>query len=165
MLNNNASLASTASYAASDMLHRRVPLPYLYDLPFGDSTIAIATDSLLIGEALFRVTGSIVMHRWRAGAEWEITVEAQDEGVAFPAEEVEQRAGFYDFGPSRSLRLENGSWFAHTPPSISGIGFAFVSGSKSRQVMQIARYLKMILAFVGDSADPATPSAEGGGAA
>jgi len=55
------------------------------------------------------------------------------------------------FGPSFALRLGSGSWFAHTPPSLSGAGFAMVNGTERDRIHQLSVYLRAIAQFLHDA--------------
>jgi hypothetical protein len=56
--------------------------------------------------------------------------------------------------------LADGSWFAHTPPSLNGVGFAMVTGDDCHQVQQLAIYLKTIQRFVAENTTQTNRSTE-----
>ena len=142
--------APQADFAATDMMHRRIPLLHRFQLMLGDSIVAIKTDSPLMNEALGSCVGSIGSSCNADSAVWDIAVEVRNE--AAPLQGCDEMDGFETccFGSGRSLRLESGSWFAHTPPSLSGVGFAMISGDESCQIQQLEAFLDRIVLFLGD---------------
>jgi hypothetical protein len=143
---------SAAQYAATDMLHRRVLLPYRFELLLGTSTVLIKTDAALMKMALSGYSRSSMLVGEVFAAVWEIAVEVQSNTAAQP--HCEAANGFDDYwvGPSRSLRMSSGSWFAYTPPSLDGVGFAMIAGDECSQIAQLAALLDNIKLFLGDSA-------------
>jgi hypothetical protein len=81
---------------------------------------------------------------------WEIAVELRNETVFLLNVEMTDSFDAYFFGPSRSLRMSTGSWFAYTPPSLSGVGFAIVHGDECCQLRQLIAFIEKIKLFVGD---------------
>jgi len=142
--------AQPGQFAATDMLHRRAPLPFRFQLALGESAVCIKTDSGLMGEALRGLGLSVGSNTDLGDAEWEIAVEEWDESSPLPTETEEEDSETYCVGPSRSFRIADGSWFAHTPPSLSGVGYAMVAGGECNQVQQLGIYIKTILRFVAD---------------
>jgi hypothetical protein len=136
-------------FAATDMLHRRVPLTYRVGFILQGRTLLVTTNSLLLEEALNGFTETLGAID-EGHAEWEIAVEVQN-GALDPASELrESEFELHTFGPSRALRMDTGSWFAYTPPSLSGVGFAMVAGNECHQTSQLAAYLKAVMSLVAN---------------
>lgn len=148
-MNESRAVAATpAQFAATDMLHRRVPLSCHFHFVMGERAVRIKTDSGLIGKAIRRVKLPTDATWERRVAEWEIAVEVCGECFPQSLEDAEEQFETCRFGPSRSVRMVDGSWFAHTPPSLNGVGFAMVTGNECHQVQQLAIYLRAVLSFV-----------------
>jgi hypothetical protein len=150
VLESHTSTSAAGDFAATDMLHRRVPLPHWFQFVMGESIVFIKTNSPLVDLALDSpvLSSSSI---GEAGAEiWEIAVEVQNETASSLGWEEADGFEIHSFGPSRSLRMDSGSWFAHTPPSLSGVGFAMISGDESSQIRQLAGLLDKIVLFLGD---------------
>ena len=148
------------TFAATDMLHRRIELPHRFELVVGGLFLLIKTDSMLMEHALNGLLGSIGSIAAGDSVEWEIAVEVHIRTERRPVEARLEACETYSFGPSRSLRMNTGSWFAHTPPSLSGVGFAFVTGNECHQTRQLASYLKTILRFLDESGIPSAHAIE-----
>ena len=138
-------------FAATDMLHRRVRLSLRFQLPLEEAVINVKTNSTLIGEVILQLNSDFLPIEDCGVAEWEIAVEECNEVAHSPIDSVEGECETCCFGPSRSIRMNNGSWFAHTPPSLSGVGFALVTGGECQQVQHLATYIEMICRFVGSN--------------
>jgi hypothetical protein len=147
-------------FADTDMLHRRAPLRYRCEMGLGGSFVAIKTDSPLMEEALAGLAGCIGAIAQDDHAEWEISVEARDLAAHFADEVQAETFETGCFGPSRSVRMSTGSWFAHTPPSMSGVGFVMVNGNGCRRTLQLVAYLKMVLRFLAESPTTADDAME-----
>jgi hypothetical protein len=143
--------ALPADFAATDMMHRRVPLLHRFQLVLGESNVLIKTDSQLINAALGSCARSSDPLDNDYDAVWEIAVEVQNQSALLPGWRETDGFEIYSFGSSRSLRLDGGSWFAHTPPLLSGVGFVMISGDESCQIRQLARFLDKIMLFFGDN--------------
>ncbi len=160
MIEARTPAALPAQFAATDMLHRRVSLPCHFHAVLGKRAVRIKTDSRLIGKAIRCVklpTGPIPES---AAVEWEIGVEIYGEPSPLSMEATEDQIEAHWFGPSCSFRMDHGSWFAHTPPSLNGVGFAMVTGDECNQVRQLATFLRAIQRFVADSTTQSTLSTE-----
>ena len=151
MLKRDSSVAQKAAAASTDLLHRRIGLPYIFQFVLRDSAICVRTDSTLIGEALYRLNLPADLTGEASNGEWEIAVEIHGEleaalfrGAATEPIEVDL------FGPSCALRMGSGSWFARTPPSLNGVGFAMVDGSTRDQIDQLSVYLRAIVSLLDD---------------
>jgi len=147
-------------FAATDMLHRRVPLCYRFEMVSAGCLLVIKTDSLPMEDAfggLAEYIGAVIQDDH---AEWEISVEARDRATDISDELQAEIFETFCFGPSRSVRMDTGSWFAHTPPSMSGVGFALVNGNECQQTLQLNAYLKMVLRFLADSGTSADRAME-----
>jgi len=153
-VNDTRAATVPARFAATDMLHRRTPLVHALRLTLGESTVRIRTDSLLIGEALRRVVRDLRGVRMIDESKWEIAVELQDGPASLLVKAKDVGIETCRFGAARSVRLDSGSWFAHTPPSMSGVGFAMIAGNEKHQVQQLAAYLRTILRFLADDVKP-----------
>jgi hypothetical protein len=140
-----------ADFAATDMLHRRIPLTYQFRFMMGESILFIKTNTPLIHAALGgHVRGASSIGEAGAAA-WEIAVEVQSENASLPGAEKAEGFETCSFGPSKSLRMGSGSWFAYTPPSLSGVGFAMVSRDESCQIRELAAFLDKIMLFLSDN--------------
>jgi hypothetical protein len=131
--------------AETDTIHRRTPLPYAIQVSAGDFALTVRTNFAGIKGALEERACDPGL----VAAQWEIEVAPRADG----ATRCQALAGppeleFFAFGPSRALRLSDGSWFAHTPPSMNGAGFAWVAGDEAEQTRQVARYMRAVLKFV-----------------
>lgn len=136
--------SNSSSFAATDMLHRRVPLPYRVKISVNGQSRFIKTNSPLMAEALNSIeiaAGAIC----DTMAEWQISVEVRQDDTQRSIEQAKLRVDTYHFGPSRALRISGGSWFAYTPPSLHGVGFAIVAGDECSQTRQLAAYLKAVV--------------------
>jgi hypothetical protein len=140
-------VTARAQFAATDMLHRRVPLPFRFQFALEGSAVFIKTNSMLIGEALRNYEPGRGRSSECGVTEWEISVEICDECFPLSTEAAEEQSETYWFGPSWSVRMIDGSWFTRTPPSLNGVGFAFVAGNECQQVQQLATYLRTIQSF------------------
>ena len=147
-------------FAATDMLHRRVPLRHRCELGAGGSLFVIKTDLPLMEEALNALAGRMEVIAPNYDAQWEISVEASDRAAHFPDAVQTESFETFCFGPSRSVRMGAGSWFAHTPPSMSGVGFVMVNGNECQRTLQLVVYLKMVLCFLVDSGTTANSAVE-----
>lgn len=153
MSERGSHIAAMDAAASTDLLHRRAVLPYCLRFVLRGSSVCVKTDSPLMSEALRGLNLLSDLSGRAADAEWEIAVEASGKGEAA----VRHGAGtepieIYRFGPSRALRMSSGSWFAHTPPSLSGVGFAMVAGNECDQIHQLCVYLSAIRNLVEDFA-------------
>ncbi|MGD0829757.1 MAG: hypothetical protein ABR907_02360 [Terracidiphilus sp.] len=152
MLEKGFNIAKAHVAAATDLLHRRVPLPYSYQIALENTVGRIMTDSKLIYKAL-QCLGEHGSHPVsEVNAEWEIAVE--DHSVPRLAHTIELAGNSIEvhrIGPSRAVRMENGSWFAHTPPSLCGVGFAIVNGNEREQTDQLSTYLHAVRHLVGET--------------
>ena len=160
MLESNTLAADTFRFAATDMLHRRVSLPSHFYFVLGERAVRIKTDSRLIGKAIRSAKLRVVAISESASVEWEIAVEVCGDPLALGIEAFGQQVETCWFGPSCSARLADGSWFAHTPPSLNGVGFAMVTGDEWHQVQQLSLYLRTILSFVVGNSSRSVPSTE-----
>jgi len=146
----NASSTMTTPFASTDMLRRRVPLNYSCQLPVEEPAVFIRTNAPLIAEA---VRGHVSDSGFTGGhglATWEITVEFFEHPMPSQIETDDANFESCRFPSGSAMRMICGSWFVHTPPSLDGVGFAFVSGSKSCQVQQLTAYLAAVLRFLAD---------------
>jgi hypothetical protein len=158
MLERDSSIAQKVAAAATDLLHRRIPLPYSFQFVLGEFAVCIETDSGLMGEALHSFNLSVDFTGGAANAEWEIAVETHDESEAAAFQEAAtELIEVNRFGPSCALRMSSGSWFAHTPPSLNGVGFAMVVGNECDQIDQLAVYLRAILSLVDEGSARSIP--------
>jgi hypothetical protein len=149
-----------AQFAATDMLHRRVCLPLRLQLPLQDAAIDVKTNSILMGEAILERKPNVSSMEDCCVAEWEIAVEECNEFAPSPIKSAEEEFETCCFGPSCSIRMNNGSWFAFTPPLLSGVGFAIVTGGECQQVQQLATYIEMICSFVSSNSTELDPLME-----
>ena len=95
-------VTKTVQFAATDMLHRRVLLPYEYQLLLGTSNVLIKTDSLLMKMALgIHARGSALAGEVFT-AVWEIAVEVRSETASLLDWEATNSFDDYRIGPSRS---------------------------------------------------------------
>ena len=83
---------------------------------------------------------------------WEIAVEVRSETASLLDREAKNGFDDYWIGPSRSLRMNSGSWFAYTPPVLDGVGFAMIAGDECSQILQLTAFLNNIMIFLGDRA-------------
>ncbi len=160
MIEPRNAATSQAQFAATDMLHRRVPLSSHFHVVLGDRAVRIKTDSWLIGKAIRSVKLPTHPPSESGVAEWEISVEVRNGSLAPPIDSEGEQVETHCFGPSCSVRLADGSWFAHTPPSLNGVGFAMVTGDDCHQVQQLAIYLKTIQRFVAENTTQTNRSTE-----
>jgi hypothetical protein len=155
----HSNIAATTIAASTDLLHRRIPLPYSFRFVLGEFAVCIETDSALMREALLSLEMTADPVSGEANAEWEIAVETQEEArTAYRTEPGTSPFEVYRFGPSSAVRTDSGSWFAHTPPSLDGVGFAMVTGNERDQVNQLAVYLQTILILLEQSGEKSIPS-------
>jgi len=47
--------------------------------------------------------------------------------------------------------MSSGSWFAYTPPSLDGVGFAMIAGDECSQIRQLASYIGNVNLFLRES--------------
>jgi hypothetical protein len=137
-------------FASTDMLHRRIALPYRFQVELERLKVLVMTDSLLMEQAFSGCVRSSCLMAEGDAAVWEIAVEAQNETDCPAGEELADDFDVYSFGPSRSLRMSSGSWFAYTPPSLSGVGFAIVVGDECCRVRQLREFVERIRLFAGE---------------
>lgn len=144
--------------AATDLLRRRIRLAHSFQFVLGESSVCIKTDSELIGKALDRLSLPIDLSGGAANGIWEIAVESYGESqtAQSTANELEP-VEIHRFGPSVALRMGSGSWFAHTPPSLNGAGFAMLNGATQDRVDRLAGYLRAIFSLVGGDRSPSIP--------
>jgi hypothetical protein len=159
VLERDSTIAQKAAAASTDLLHRRILLPYSFQFVLSESSICIRTDSTLIREALYSLNIPADLTGGVANAEWEIAVETQGESEAamYHGAEIEP-IEVYRFGPSFALRMGSGSWFARTPPSLNGVGFAMVVGTEHDQIDQLSVYLRAIVSFLEDGGARSIPA-------
>jgi hypothetical protein len=139
--------------ADTDMLRRRLPLTRQYLFIWKDIVIAIKTDSALIGRAVHEMEEPECRSDIAHQATWEIAVEASGAGETIQPPSTQAEAfETCRFGPSRGVRTVTGSWFACTPPSFSGVGFANVIGNEDQQVNQLIDFIQIILSSIANSA-------------
>ncbi len=137
-----------AAYSATDLLHRRTPLVHRFHAGMDGTCVEVDTNSPWMGHAIraFEARNACYGHKW---AKWEIEVEVrgEEESCSSP---MDEESGYEtcSFGPSRSCRMEDGSWFAHTPPSIDGVGFVLVTGDGFRQAAKLKLYLDLVSRLV-----------------
>jgi hypothetical protein len=158
MFERDSAIAQKAATASTDLLHRRILLDYSFQFVLGESAVRIETDSALMGKALHILNLPADLTRRAALGKWEIAVETYEEpkqnlfhGTATKLIE------FHGFGPSCAIRMSNGSWFARTPPSLSGVGFAMVGGNARAQINQLAVYLRAVVSFVDERGARSNP--------
>ncbi len=138
-----------AAYSATDLLHRRTPLAHRFRVAMGATHLEIETNSPQMGQAICPFQAWETIHGQSACAKWEIEVEVRaEEETCFSPMDAESFDEMHSFGPSRSFRMEDGSWFAHTPPSMDGVGFVFVTGDECHQVRKLKSYLDLVHRFV-----------------
>jgi hypothetical protein len=144
------------------MLHRRTLLPFRFRCAYGNSAVTIETNSELIEDALRRLECTVDEKRLAVSGNWEITVETFEDRCEFRPD-GHTGGGFetFHFGSSRSLRMDDGSWFAHTLPSLDGVGFVLMSGSECHQLRQLTLYLRVALAFLFDRSGDLPSAREG----
>jgi len=148
----DSNIAKKPATAATDLLHRRVVLPYSSKFSLKESLVRIRTDSPLMSKACQSLEAPPALAGGVANVEWEIAVETQGEiEAAVLAEPEISSCEVHRFGPSFALRLGSGSWFAHTPPSLSGAGFAMVNGTERDRIHQLSVYLRAIAQFLHDA--------------
>jgi hypothetical protein len=141
-------------FAATDLLHRRILLPFRFQCAYRNSAVTIETNSELIGDAIRRLECAVDDKGLAVSGRWEITVEALRAGCEFqPGDHTGGGFETFCFGSSRSLRIGDGSWFAHPSPSIDGVGFVMVSGDECHQLRQLILYLREALAFLFHHSD------------
>jgi hypothetical protein len=158
VLEKDSSIAAKTAAASTDLLHRRVLLPYALRLILRDSTLCIRTDSALMSEVLGNLNLPCDPSDGVANAEWEIAVETQREAVTAMSLGTEiEPVEIFRFGPSCALRMGSGSWFAHTPPSLNGVGFAMVGGTERDQIDQLSAYLRAILSLIDEGGARSIP--------
>jgi hypothetical protein len=149
-------LSTTPAFAATDMLHRRTLLPYAFVAWPGALSIAVRTNDAAIAHAFVKENGGHRVASAISGSEWLIEIAvtdslARDSGLEHWMGDAE----FFSFGSSRSIRFANGSWFARTPPSGDGVGFAWISGDADRQQRQFGDFLRIVaLSVFGEDACP-----------
>jgi hypothetical protein len=159
VLERDSSVAQKAAAASTDLLHRRIPLPYSFQLVLRDSAICVRTDSTLMGEALYSLNIPADLTGGVANVEWEIAVETQRESEAAMCHGTEtDPIEVCRFGLSIALRMGSGSWFAHTPPSQNGVGFAMVVGTERDQIDQLSVYLRAIVSLVYEGGARSVPA-------
>ena len=117
MLESQIITKARIQFSATDMLHRRVLLPYELQLSLGTSNVLIKTDSPLMKMALGGHADSSTLVGEAFGAVWEIVVEVRSDTATLLDWEAANSFDDYRIGPSRSLRMSSGSWFAYTPVS------------------------------------------------
>jgi hypothetical protein len=146
--------AASARYSDSDVLHRRTSLQFRTEIRWRGSMICVLSNSSHMKEALRKLNyedcsacGSC------AGIEWEIEVEV---GRSGHSEREEEDREIILMGSSRALRMDDGSWFAHTLPSRRGVGFVFVPESECHQARRITAYLACVFRFVSDDESEST---------
>ena len=151
-------IAATAATASTDLLHRRILLPYSFRFVLGESAVCIKTNSALMGNALLGLEVTADPAGGEADAEWEIAVETQ--GEARMAHLTGPEVSLFEvhrFGPSCAVRMDSGSWFAHTPPSLNGVGFAMVAANERDQIHQLSIYFRIILHVLDQCNSRSTP--------
>jgi hypothetical protein len=140
------------AYSATDLLHRRTALPFRFQASMGEAAIEIRTNSQLCAEAIRESRERHANRPQRRIGRWEIEVETQSpEGACVLQNDIENGCETFAFGPSRSFRMGDGSWFAHTPPAVDGVGFAFVAGDAGCQVEKLRLFLGLVSEFVLES--------------
>ncbi|MGA3080377.1 MAG: hypothetical protein ABSD44_03225 [Terracidiphilus sp.] len=158
MLERDSSTAQKAVAASTDLLHRRILLPYSFQFVLSESSVCIRTDSTLIREALDSLNIQADLVGVVANVEWEIAVETQRESEAAMCHRAEiEPIEVYRFGPSWALRMNSGSWFAYTPPSRNGVGFAMVVGSERDRIDRLSVYLRAIMSLLDDAGARSNP--------
>lgn len=134
--------------AETDMMHRRTLLPYAVPIDLDGVPLLVRSNSAVLHEGVRLLRLPSQLARVPVRAEWQIEVEASGEPCECPGRS--SAVELFAFGPSRSLRMANGSWFAWTPPQANGVGFAFVCGNATEQATQLAEYLRTIADFVSE---------------
>jgi hypothetical protein len=150
VVESQAVTRAPAAFAATDLLHRRIQLPYRFQLGLERSNVLVKTDSPLMWRVLRSSAESSGLIAESGVAVWEIAVEVQNEATSSLSVEMTDSFDAYSFGPSRSLRMSSGSWFAYTPPSLNGVGFAIVSGDECCQVRQLLAFFERIKFSIGE---------------
>ena len=149
MFERDSSITPKSAAASTDLLRRRVLLPYALRLILRDSSICIRTDSALMSEVLNNLNLQCDHSGVVANAEWEIAVETKREAEADLSLGTEfEPVEIYHIGPSCALRMCGGSWFAHTPPSLCSVGFAMVAGNEREQIDQLTLYFRAIMSLL-----------------
>jgi hypothetical protein len=146
VLERDSGVATKEPASSTDLLHRRVFLPFSSRFVLRESIVCVKSDFPLLSEALCRLNLPSDLSDRAVDADWEIAVETQREGenalrLGTDIEPIE----VHRFGPSNALRMNCGSWFAHTPPSLNGVGFAMVAGDERDQIHQLCVYLGGIM--------------------
>lgn len=160
MAEDDFNIAVTAAAASTDLLHRRIAMPYSFQLRVGDSAVRVKTDFAPMSKALLSLKTTTDPAGEEANAQWEIAVETHGETEVADLPEAE--TGLFEvhhFGPSCAIRMESGSWFAHTPSSLNGVGFALVNGTERDQVRQLSVYLRTIAHFLDNAGARSIPDA------
>jgi hypothetical protein len=148
----NSNIQKKPAAAATDLLRRRVALPYSFRFVLRESLVRIRTNSALMSRVCQSLEARSFLASKEANVEWEITVETLEEIEAVDVAEPETSLfEVHRFGPSCAVRMANGSWFAHTPPSLNGVGFAMVNGTERDQIHQLSAYLRAIVNLVEQS--------------
>jgi hypothetical protein len=135
--------------ATTDLLHRRIFLPYSLQFSLRESVVLLKTNSTLMSEVFRRLELPLEPVSEVVNATWEIAVETERESGASRGTEPEiGQTEIYRFGSSCAVRMSSGSWFAHTPPAFDGVGFAMVTGDECDQIHQLFSYLQAILNLI-----------------
>jgi hypothetical protein len=143
-----SNIAKKSAAAPTDLLHRRVPLLYSFQIVYGGLVVCIRTNLPLMSKACQIQEVSSISEDGQANA-----IEVQEEQIE-ATHLADRRADSFEvhqFGPSHALRMNSGSWFARTPPSLDGVGFAMVTGNEQDQIGQLSTYLRTILQFLDNA--------------
>ncbi|MFZ1084095.1 MAG: hypothetical protein WAN35_03920 [Terracidiphilus sp.] len=158
MLERDSAIAPKAATASTDLLHRRILLAYSFQIVLGEFSVRIETDSALMDKALYSLNLPADLTGREALGKWEIAVETYGESKASLSHgTATELIEVHRFGPSCAIRLSSGSWFAHTPPSLNGVGFAMVAGNERDQIDQLAVYLRAVVSFIDEDGARSDP--------
>jgi hypothetical protein len=145
-------LLNGAAYSATDWLHRRTALPLGFRGVMGGTAIEVRTNSRLFADAIRGLMQRDSSLRLGRAARWEIEVEVQiHDEASMTVSHGEDGCERFSFGPSCSIRMGDGSWFAFTPPCIDGVGFVFVAGGEDYQAKRLRSFLASVVEFVQES--------------
>ena len=159
MLEKHTVSADKAVAAATDLMQRRILLPYSFQILHREFAIGIKTNCVLLSEAFHRLELPLDQTCQSESAIWEIAAETRGEaGASLISRPDIDLIEIYRIGPSCAARMDSGSWFALTPPSLNGVGFAMVTGNERDQIHQLSSYLRTVLRFLDDACGRSLPS-------
>jgi len=151
------SRSTSPVFAATDMLHRRTPLPHSFVARCGVLSVAIRANDPVVAQGFLEENAEDRLAPAISGNEWQIEITLDDSANSAAFEHRTWGAEVFAFGPSRAIRFANGSWFAHTPPSADGVGFFRLSVDANSRLRQFEDLLRDVASFVLDERSTAGP--------